>query len=102
MYYNAINGKNVRLGDGLLNLGQLFGEIITIMSAVVLWKRFVGLPVRDMGFEKLRTGYKNLLFGLLFGALSMTLVFVVLNAFGSVQLSGSLGKPHMDYLCYGE
>lgn len=78
-----------------MNLGQLFGEIITIMSAVVLWKRFIGLPLRDMGFEKFRTGYKNLIFGLLFGALSMTLVFVVLNALGSVQLSGGLGQPHI-------
>jgi membrane protease YdiL (CAAX protease family) len=95
-------GNLVSLGDGVMRLGFFLSEIITIMGAVFLWKTLIGLPLRDMGFEKFRTGYKNLLFGLLFGAVSMTSVFAVLYALGSVQLSGSLREPRIGgFLLWG-
>lgn len=85
-----------------MRLGHFLGEIFTIICTIFLWKSFIGLPIREMGFKKLKTCYKDLLFGLFFGALSMTLVFIVLYACGSVHLSGSLGQPSVGvFLLWG-
>lgn len=53
-------------------------NIILILTSIIAWKFIIKRPLSNMGFGKLKYYYKDLIIGLLFGSISMTIIFVVL------------------------
>ena len=60
----------------------------------LFWKVFDKKPIKEIGLINIKAGYKDLIKGLIFGALSLTFVFVVLLATGNVSLANPLSKPN--------
>lgn len=73
--------------------GQLFSmitmamqEIIFILTPVIIWKFFIKRPLSNMGLTSLKKGTKELLIGLLFGIVSISIVFILLISTGNAKV----------------
>lgn len=88
-----------KIAQELLNNEQLvfitgvIQNVVLILTVILFWKVFDRKPLRDMGLTGIRRGGKDLITGLVFGAVSMTVVFVVLVTSGGVSLTESLLHP---------
>lgn len=76
-----------------INLIMMFlQEIITIILPILAWKITTKRKLSDMGFTPLKSDYKELIAGLIFGIVSISIVF------GAIVLSGqgeiATWKPH--------
>ncbi|MDP4088651.1 MAG: CPBP family intramembrane metalloprotease [Bacillota bacterium] len=86
--------SDISTGLGLsMNLLQCLCMIFVV---VLFWRVFQKRPIRDIGMISIRTGSKDLLIGLIFGAVSLSLVFVILLAVGSIDLVNPLSNPHLN------
>ncbi len=85
-----ISGGNIYLENNvyteraeqfLINLNLVISyiqEFIMIFIPIIAWKTFMKRPLSDMGLCSIRNHAKELLVGLIFGAISMSLVFLLL------------------------
>lgn len=64
-----------------------------ILGSIFLWKLLDKKKVEDMGITSIRKGKKELLIGLLMGAVSITIVCIALLIFGDAQLVNSISEP---------
>lgn len=67
-----------------------------ILSVVFFWKVIDKKPISDIGITNIKTGYKDLLKGLAFGAVSMIIVFVILLITKNIYFENNLLKPNLD------
>jgi membrane protease YdiL (CAAX protease family) len=78
------------------NYATLFNflqEFVIIVIPMIAWRFFEKKSFKDMGFGNIMDNKKDLLIGLLFGALSMTIVFMFILLTDSGELAYSLLKP---------
>ena len=62
-----------------LNLVSMFiQEFLMILTPIIAWKYVMKRPLSNMGLTKLKKSWKDLSVGLIFGIISMTVVFVIL------------------------
>lgn len=78
-------------------IGGVLQSVCVILAVIFCWKIFDRKPLRDMGLTSIRTGLADLVTGLVFGAVSITAVFIYLVNFGGMKLSGSLAEPHVSW-----
>ncbi|OVE70646.1 CPBP family intramembrane metalloprotease domain-containing protein [Clostridium diolis] len=74
-----------------LNLIQC---ILMIFFVVLFWKVLDRKKVKDIGLINIRKGWKDLFYGLLFGAISFTIVAIILLCTKSVELVNSFNNPN--------
>ena len=80
------------------------GFIITILSnmslifsVVIFWKVLEHRPISDIGLKNIRKSFKELSIGLIFGAISMTIVFLILIFTGNAEVTTTLNKPNFSF-----
>lgn len=88
----GIQAANVNTPMGLSC--ALIQCICIILFVFLFWKVLDKKPIREIGLIHIKEGYKDLINGLLFGAISLTLVFTILYLTGSVKLVNPLNKPN--------
>ncbi len=72
-------------------------NLALIGSSMIIWKVFEKKKVTFMGLINIKEGYKELGIGLLLGAVTITIVGIVLLLIGEVKLVNSLSKPNISY-----
>lgn len=88
----AVNNLLSNMPYGLF-FNQLI-DFIAFMAALVLFVKLVDKKrFRDIGFTSITKNYKDLIIGLLFGAISFTIIFAVLFLTDNITLKNSLTAP---------
>ncbi|MEG0295345.1 MAG: CPBP family intramembrane glutamic endopeptidase [Clostridium sp.] len=93
-----VNGGEVSTtlitGNSLMNaVAMILSNIATIAAVILMWKVFQKKRVSDMGLINIKKGAKELLIGLLIGAVTITIIAASLIAFGDVELVNSITNP---------
>ncbi|MGH4117961.1 CPBP family intramembrane glutamic endopeptidase [Clostridium sp.] len=70
--------------------------ICMILAVWLFWKLFDKKPIREIGLINIKRGYKDLFKGLLFGSVSMTLVFIILLTSKNISLKTPLSSPNFN------
>lgn len=86
---NFLSGDLGMLISSLLNNG---GFIIT---SILLWKLLDKKNIKDMGITNIKNGKKELLTGLIMGAVSITVVCIALLLLKQVKLTNSISSPNI-------
>jgi uncharacterized protein len=88
---------------GLTNINTGFGMFLNflqclcmILSVWLFWKLFDRKPISEIGLINIKKGYKDLFTGLVFGAISMIVVFVLLLSSGNISLQRPLSSPNFN------
>ena len=71
----------------------IFQNVALIFVVWALWKLFDKKKMKDLGLISIKRGWKDLIKGLLFGAISMALVLAVLVVTNSAYLVQPLSSP---------
>lgn len=71
---------------------MLVQEIVTILVPILAWKISTKRKVSDMGLTPIKSNYKELIAGLLFGIVSISIVFVAIVLSGQGEIA--TWKPH--------
>lgn len=74
----------------ILLLTQGGGTVGGIIATLLLWKYLNKKSLKDLGFQG---SLKDLLFGLFLGAISITLIFLLLLVTGNIELLNTLSEP---------
>ncbi|WP_294389514.1 CPBP family intramembrane glutamic endopeptidase [uncultured Clostridium sp.] len=77
-------------------------NILLIISCIIIWKLFEKKKINKMGITSIKKGYKELGIGLILGAITMSIVAVIIIATGNVKLVNPISKPQVSIsLLYG-
>lgn len=71
-------------------------EILTILIPILAWRITTKRKLSDMGFTPIKSNFKELIAGLVFGILSMTLVFAAIMLSGQAEVA--TWKPHFSVM----
>lgn len=74
----------------VLLLTQGGGTIGGILATILLWKFLNKKTLKELGFKR---SWKDFLFGLFLGAISITLIFLLLLATGNIKLLNAFSQP---------
>jgi len=91
-YINNITGLNSNFAM-FLDLVQCISMIFFV---VLFWKAYDRKPIRELGLINIKKGYRDLLKGLVFGAISMIIVFIILVTSKNITLENSLLSPNFN------
>ena len=69
--------------------------ILMIFFVILFWKIWDKRRLSDIGFTNIKDGWKDLCIGLLIGAISFTVVAIVLLSTNSVELSSDFSEPKL-------
>lgn len=79
------------------DVGMLISSILNnggfILASILTWKLLDKKKIRDMGIVNITKGKKEFLLGLLMGAVSISIVCIILLLFRQVKLNNPLSKP---------
>jgi membrane protease YdiL (CAAX protease family) len=79
----------------LLNKGlSVLQTIITILGVLLFWKIFDKKPIKDLGLTNPFKSIRKLTSGLVFGIISISLVFFVLLLSGQIQVTNKFLEPN--------
>ncbi|MDF2907503.1 MAG: family intrarane metalloprotease protein [Herbinix sp.] len=71
-----------------INMIMMFiQEILTILIPILAWKISTKRKLSDMGFTPIKSNYKELIAGLLFGIVSITVVFAAIVLSGQAEIA---------------
>lgn len=89
--------------DKLTDLHSIFTIFIHLIQClcmiffvVLFWKVYDKKPIRDIGLINIKKGFKDLFKGLILGAISMIIVFIILVASKNIYLQNSLLRPNVN------
>lgn len=85
---NALN-----LNSSINFISMLSQCICMIISIFIFWKKFDKKPIKNIGLINIKHGSRDLILGLIFGGLALTIVFFILYATGNVKFIGSFNNP---------
>jgi membrane protease YdiL (CAAX protease family) len=91
-YLNDLTTTNTGF---IISLG-IIQCICMIVAVWLFWKIFDKEPIREIGLINIKKGYKDLFKGLLFGTVSMSLVFIILLASKNISLKAPLSSPNFN------
>lgn len=81
-------------GNSFMNaLAMILSNIATIATVILMWKVFQKKRVSDMGLISIKRGAKELIIGLVIGAITITITAGCLILFGDVELVNSITNP---------
>ncbi|MCE5221073.1 MAG: CPBP family intramembrane metalloprotease [Clostridium sp.] len=73
---------------------ELIQCICLIFFVILFWKMWDRRKIKDIGFTNIKSSWKDLCIGLLIGALSFTIVAIILLSTKSVELVNSFSQPN--------
>ncbi|MFT8316442.1 MAG: CPBP family intramembrane glutamic endopeptidase [Clostridium sp.] len=88
--------KSLTLSTPLGFISTILQCACMILSIVIFWRKFDKKPLRDIGLINLKDGCKDLIIGLIFGAVTLTIVFFILLVTGNVKLIAPLNRPNFN------
>lgn len=91
----AYSESGQKLLDMAYAVAMLIQEIAFILTPVIIWKFFIKRPLSNMGLTPIKRNWKDFLIGLLFGIVSMALVFGALLLTGNTRVVS--WKPHFSW-----
>ena len=91
-YVNFINSIT-NLNNPFYNFLNLLQCLAMILAVTLHWKHLDKKPISDLGFINIKKGYVDLIIGLILGAASLTIVFVLLLETGNITLNTSIFNP---------
>jgi len=71
---------------------MFFQDIVMILTAIIAWKFIMKRPLSNMGLTSIKTQRKEFIVGLLFGIVSISVVFIVLVLSGNAEVESL--TPH--------
>jgi membrane protease YdiL (CAAX protease family) len=84
--------RGQRIMENVNMIMMFIQEIITILLPILAWKISTKRKLSDMGFTSIKSDYKELLAGLIFGILSISVVFAAIILSGQAVIA--TWKPH--------
>ena len=91
----ALCGFNTSDRYTLSQISIYIQEIITIIIPIILWKLLDKKNLTELGLPSIKNNHQNFIYGLLFGALSLTAAAIIILCTNSSILKGSLLKPNL-------
>lgn len=76
-------------------LALMAQSVAFISSAILFWKIFDRKPLKDMGMPSFKNHWKQLIFGLLLGIVSISGVFLILNALDMIHVEQNFDSPNL-------
>jgi len=76
---------------------QIVQCVCMILAVLLFWKVFDKKPLKKLGFTSPIVNLKDLIYGLVFGALSITVVFIVLLQTNQITLVNSISQPNVSW-----
>lgn len=86
--------NTVNFNSFIIFISTLSQCICMIISIFIFWKKFDKKPIKNIGLINIRRGSRDLILGLIFGGMALTLVFFILYATGNIKLIGSFYSPN--------
>lgn len=83
--------------SGVNYLFQAIGIIVMILTIYLVLRLIDKKRLKDIGFINIKRGFKHLSLGLIFGAVSMTLIFLILLATNNIELTNSFTQPQFSW-----
>ena len=84
--------RGQKIMQNINDIMMLIQEIITILLPILAWKITTKRKLSDMGFTPIKSDYKELLAGLIFGIASISVVFAAIVLSGQAEIT--TWKPH--------
>lgn len=82
--------------NNILNTSVMFIQVgIMILAVILFWKFFDKRPLKDLGLVNPLRNMKYLVNGLIFGAVSISIVFFILIIFGQIEMVNSFSQPNI-------
>jgi membrane protease YdiL (CAAX protease family) len=78
-------------------LFQAIGIIIMLSTVYMVLKLIDKKRLKDIGLINIKKGLKHLAYGLLFGAISMTLIFIILLLSKNIEVKNSFVHPQFSW-----
>ena len=86
----------------IFQISTSISNILFIISCIIIWKLFEKKKINKMGITSIKKGYKELGIGLVLGAITMSIVAIIIIAIGNVKLINPISKPQISIsLLYG-
>lgn len=84
------------------NITTLISNSLFILACIIMWKLFEKKKIAYMGITSIRKNYKELIIGLILGAITMSLVSIIIITIGNVKLTNPISEPQISIsLIYG-
>jgi len=87
--------ENFMSNNILVTIAGIIQDLCLISAVVLLWKLFDKKPVRNMGLTPIGQGVTDLLIGLVFGAISISIVFFIFMLTGQVTVTNNSMMPNL-------
>lgn len=100
--FNRESLANLSSNNNLMLISNLEQCFCMIFSVVLFWKLLDKKPIRNMGLINIKKGSRDLIIGLIFGAVSMTFVFVFLLNTSNITLTNPLTNPNFTLSMFTE
>lgn len=86
----------------IFQISNSVGNILFILSCIIIWKLFEKKKIDKMGITSIKSGYKELIVGLVLGAVTISIAAIVIIAIGDVKLINPISEPQISMsLLYG-
>lgn len=85
--------KNLTSSSSFNTFANIIQCLMMILCVLLFWKVYDKKPIREMGLINIKKGYKDLFNGLILGAISLIMVFLILLATKNISLLSPLTKP---------
>ena len=86
----------------IFQISNSVGNILFILSCIIIWKLFEKKKIDKMGITSIKSGYKELIVGLVLGAVTISIAAIVIIAIGVVKLINPISEPQISMsLLYG-
>lgn len=95
-----LSAAGKKLVNDLNPIIMFFSELIMIFTPIIAWKFVMKRPLREMGLGPLNIHYKELLTGLLFGIVSISLVFLCILLSGNAHVKSWTPNFTIDTVIY--
>jgi len=96
-FINNMEGVASNISTSLGFTSALLQCLSMIFFVTLFWKVYDKKPIREMGMVNIKKGYRDLIKGLIFGVVSLIIVFILLLALGQVTLINPFSKPNFSY-----
>ena len=101
-YLMNFNTESTAEYELIFQVSTSLSNILFIISCIIIWKIFEKKKINKMGITSIKNGYKELGIGLILGAITMSIVAIIIIAIGNVKLVNSISKPQISIsLLYG-
>ena len=97
-----MNLNSIGNNELIFSISNYLGHISFILACIIIWKVFEKQKVSKMGLTSIKKGYKELIIGLILGAITMSIVAIVIMAIGDIEMINPINKPEISMsLLYG-